>query len=127
MERRPRAPVLRSTAFWQPPAAKGRISSSTPSIENSFWYCLTSAFFGSIRISTSASIDSSSSVATTGRRPISSGIRPNLIGIFRLDHAEHFADGLLVVLALDLGAEADAALLGAVADDLSRPSKARRR
>ena len=46
---------------------------------NSFWYCLTSAFFGSVRICTSASSVSSPSVATTGRRPTSSGIRPNLI------------------------------------------------
>ena len=60
-------------------SADGRISSSTPSIVNSFWYCLTSAFFGSVRICTSASSVSSPSVATTGRRPTSSGIRPNLI------------------------------------------------
>ena len=30
--------------------APDRTSSSTPSIENSFWYCLMRAFFGSMRI-----------------------------------------------------------------------------
>ena len=52
--------------------------SFTPSISNSFWYCLTSAFLGSVRMRTSASSSSSSSVATTGRRPMNSGIMPNL-------------------------------------------------
>jgi methyl-accepting chemotaxis protein len=52
--------------------------SSTSSISNSLRYCLTSAFFGSVRILTSAATSSrSSSVAMTGRRPTNSGIRPN--------------------------------------------------
>ena len=46
---------------------------------NSRWYCLMSAFLGSVRIWISAPSSSSSSVATTGRRPTNSGIRPYLI------------------------------------------------
>ena len=60
-------------------ARRSRISSSTPSMRNIFWYCLISAFFGSTRIWISAASSSSSSVATTGSRPTNSGIRPNLI------------------------------------------------
>ena len=60
-------------------SAGSRISSSTPSMRNIFWYCLISAFFGSTRIWISAASSSSSSVATTGRRPTNSGISPNLI------------------------------------------------
>ena len=52
--------------------------SFTPSISKSFWYCFTSAFFGFVRMSTSASSLSSWSVASTGRRPMNSGMRPNL-------------------------------------------------
>ncbi len=49
---------------------------STCSHANSFWYCLTSAFFGSRRIRTRADSSSSSRTATTGRRPTNSGISP---------------------------------------------------
>mmetsp|Transcript_42319 Transcript_42319/g.99336 ORF Transcript_42319/g.99336 Transcript_42319/m.99336 type:complete len:220 (-) Transcript_42319:6516-7175(-) len=80
MERKPRAPVLRARALRAMAASAGlRISSSTPSISNSCWYCLTSAFLGSVRIWTSASSVNSPRVATTGRRPTSSGMRPNLM------------------------------------------------
>src|SRR5690606_517142 len=43
--------------------------------------------------------------------------------VFRFEIAQGFADVLPVVLALDLGAEADAALLRAVADDLVQTRK----
>ena len=52
--------------------------SFTPSISKSFWYCFTSAFFGFVRMSMSASSLSSCSVARTGKRPMNSGMRPNL-------------------------------------------------
>ena len=54
-------------------------SSSTPSISNSRVYCLTSAFFGSERILTNDSLSRFVTDATTGSRPMNSGIRPNLI------------------------------------------------
>ena len=80
IERRPRAPVLRASALRAMAlSAAGRISRSTPSICSSLVNCLTTAFFGSVRICTSASSLSSASEATTGMRPTSSGIRPNLI------------------------------------------------
>src|SRR6185312_6015352 len=74
------APVLRASALLAiARSASSRISSSTPSIRNILWYCLINAFFGSTSIWISAASSSSSSVATTGRRPTNSGIRPNLI------------------------------------------------
>src|SRR4030066_331986 len=54
-------------------------SSFTFSNSNSRWYCRTSAFFGFVRIWTSASSSSSCSVAITGRRPTNSEMRPNRI------------------------------------------------
>ena len=49
--RRPRAPVPRRIA-WSAMASRASSvnSSSTPSSSNIRWYCLTSAFFGSVRI-----------------------------------------------------------------------------
>ena len=78
--RNPRAPVLRSMAFLATARnASSRNISSTPSISKSLRYCFVSAFFGSIRICTRASSSSSSSVATTGKRPTNSGINPKRI------------------------------------------------
>ena len=53
--RSPRAPVPRTIA-WSAIAsmASSVNSSSTPSSSKSFWYCLTSALRGSVRIWTSA-------------------------------------------------------------------------
>ena len=79
IERNPRAPVFRSIAFFATATnASSRISSSTPSSSNNFPYCLLSAFFGCVRMVTSASSSSSSRMATTGKRPTNSGIRPYL-------------------------------------------------
>lgn len=49
----------------------------TPSISKSFLNCLIKAFFGSLSILINAVSFNSSSVATTGKRPTNSGIRPN--------------------------------------------------
>src|SRR6202790_1528488 len=77
IERRPRAPVLRSIALRATaPSASSANVSSIFSISNRRWYCFTSAFFGSVRIFFSEASSRSSSVATTGRRPTNSGIRP---------------------------------------------------
>jgi hypothetical protein len=54
-------------------------SSSTPSISNSLWYCFTRALRGSVRILTRASLSSEVTEATTGNRPMNSGISPNLM------------------------------------------------
>ncbi|MCY1174756.1 hypothetical protein D9M73_149680 [compost metagenome] len=79
IERRPRAPVLRSRARLATDfRASERNSRSTPSISNNLAYCLVRAFFGSVRICINAASSSSSRVASTGRRPTNSGIRPNL-------------------------------------------------
>ena len=78
IERRPRAPVLRAIALVATECSASSVKVSfTPSMSNSRRYCLTSAFFGFVRISISAPSSRSSSVATTGRRPMNSGIRPN--------------------------------------------------
>src|SRR5438034_5920441 len=42
------------------------------------WYCLTSAFFGSVRIWTRSSFFSWCTAEITGRRPMNSGISPKL-------------------------------------------------
>ena len=77
MDLRPRAPVFRSIAFFATArSASGRTSSSTPSMSNNSLYCLTKAFFGSDKIWINASSSSSVRVATTGRRPTNSGIKP---------------------------------------------------
>ena len=78
IERRPRAPVRRAIARVATEFSASSVKESfTPSISNSRPYCLISAFFGLVRISISAPSSRSSSVATTGRRPMNSGIRPN--------------------------------------------------
>ena len=72
------APVSFSRAL---AAISPRASSSntrfTSSIARSFWYCLTMAFLGFLRISTSISFVSPWRVKITGRRPRNSGIIPN--------------------------------------------------
>src|SRR5580658_7723588 len=77
IERRPRAPVLRSIALqaMAPSASSAKVRSML-SISNSRWYCLTRAFFGSSRMRLSVGSSRSPRVATTGRRPTNSGIRP---------------------------------------------------
>ena len=78
IERRPRAPVLRSIARFAIALRASSVNlSSVSSSSNRRWYCFTSAFFGCVRIVTNASSSRSSSVAKTGRRPTNSGIRPN--------------------------------------------------
>ena len=62
--RRPRAPVPRTIARSAMASMASAVnSSSTPSSSKSFWYCLTSALRGSVRIWTSAS---RSSLSTRG-------------------------------------------------------------
>jgi hypothetical protein len=76
IERRPRAPVLRSMGLRaMAPSASSTSVRSIDSISNSRWYCFTSAFFGWVRISLSEGSSRSSSVAT--------GPRARLHGKFR--------------------------------------------
>ena len=79
MARRPRAPDFRAWAF----SAMRRIAVSvkrsfTFSNLRSFWYCLTRAFLGSVSTWMRSSTPSGSITATTGRRPMNSGMSPNL-------------------------------------------------
>src|SRR5262245_47649254 len=77
IERRPRAPVLRSMALRAiAPSASSASVRSIDSISNSRWYCFTSAFLGWVRMSLREGSSRSSSVATTGSRPTNSGIKP---------------------------------------------------
>jgi len=79
MARRPRAPVLLFMAM----SAISSIASSekvrsTSSIAKLALNCLVIAFFGSVRMRFKSSRVSSLSATVIGRRPISSGIMPNL-------------------------------------------------
>ncbi len=66
--RRPRAPVPRSIALSAIASMASSVnSSSTPSSSKSFWYCLTSALRGSVRIWTSASWSSLVTLAISGQ------------------------------------------------------------
>ena len=76
--RRPLAPVLRFSVV-SAIALNASLSNSslTPSNSSNFWYCLTIALFGSVRIRISASLSSISRETVTGSLPTSSGISPN--------------------------------------------------
>ncbi len=59
IDRKPRAPVLRLMArLAMAESASGVNVSLTPSISNRRWYCLTRAFFGSVRMMISAALRS---------------------------------------------------------------------
>ena len=75
--RNPRAPVPRFIACWaMATSASSVTTSSTPSISKNLAYCLTREFFGSVSTKTRSSTSRSSTVATTGSRPMNSGMRP---------------------------------------------------
>ena len=105
-----------------PRSASSISSRRTSSISNSRWYCLTSAFFGLVRMSTSASSSRSSRVATTGRRPTNSGIRPNFS---RSSGSRSFRISPVLRSSgpAHLGAEADRGALAALRDDLFQPGE----
>ena len=107
MARSPRAPVPRSMALSAMAAMASSVnSSSTPSSSKSFWYCLTSALRGSVRIWTSASWSSLLTLAISGSRPMNSGIRPNLVRSSGRTCGEQVV-GLPLLLAAHLGGEAE--------------------
>ena len=77
MARKARAPVLSSMALTAMARTASRVNRScTPSMANSFEYCLTMAFFVRSRMRTRSDSVSGSSTDTTGRRPTNSGIMP---------------------------------------------------
>ena len=77
IERRPRAPVSRSSAFSAiATSASSEKTSSIPSKQKKRWNCLTSALRGSVRIATRSSCVSWWTADITGRRPMNSGISP---------------------------------------------------
>ena len=116
IERRPRAPVLRSIACVAIADSASSVKVSlTSSISNRRWYCLTSAFFGSVRM-----LHQRRLVEIVERRDHRQtadefGDQAELQQILRLDLAEDVA-GAPVVRRVDLGAEADR----------GRPCRARR-
>src|SRR6516162_3291103 len=121
IERRPRAPVLRSMALRaMAPSASSASVRSIDSISNSRWYCFTSAFLGWVRMSLSEGSSRSWSVATTGSRPTNSGIRPYFNRSSGSTSREDFA-GLAVLRRQDLGAKANRGRSPARGDDLLEP------
>ena len=77
IERRPRAPVSRSSALSATEVSESsEKTSSMPSKEKKRWNCLTSALRGSVRIVMRSSRESWWTALMTGRRPMNSGISP---------------------------------------------------
>ncbi len=119
MARRPRAPDLRRSASRAIATSAPSVNlRCTPSISNSFWYCRVSAFFGSFRMRTRSCSSSSSSVAMTGRRPMNSGIRPNLSRSSVCTSCSRSRRRCARARGADLGAEADPLHADAPADDV---------
>ena len=123
IERSPRAPVLRGSPFGRSPCSASSVNSSrTSSISNSRWYCLTSAFFGLVRMSTSAVL-----VEIVERRDDRQAAdefrdQPEFQQILRLEVLQDLA-GLALVGPAHLGAEADRGALPALRDDLFEPGE----
>ncbi len=108
IERRPRAPVLRLIARLAMAVSASAVKVSfTPSISNSRWYCLTSAFFGSVRIVTSAASSRSVRGGDHGQTADEFGDQAELRQILGLELLEELAHAA-GIRVLDLGAEADA-------------------
>src|SRR4029453_17697827 len=77
--RSPRAPVARRIAWSAIASSEPSVnSSSTPSNSKNLWYWRTSAFFGLVRMSTSAGLSRLWTLVMTGSRPTNSGINPYL-------------------------------------------------
>ena len=77
MERRPRAPVSRSSALLAIACSESSANTrSTSSKLKKRLYWRTSAFLGSVRICTRSSRESWWTAEMTGRRPMNSGISP---------------------------------------------------
>jgi hypothetical protein len=80
--------------------------SFTRSISKSFWYCLTSAFFGWVRMVTRSSSVRSSRVASHREPADELRDHPELDQVLGLDEREQLAHAA-VVLGADVGAEAE--------------------
>ena len=109
--RSPRAPVLRSTARSAIASRASSLnSSSTPSISNMRWYCLTSAFFGSVRISIERVLVERRHRRDDGQAADELGDQAELVQVF----GQHLAEQVgVVALGVQRGAEADALLADA--------------
>ena len=78
IDRRPRAPVSRSSARSAMACSDSSLNtSSASSYEKNRRYCLVSALRGSVRMVTRSSRVSWCTPVTTGRRPMNSGMSPN--------------------------------------------------
>ena len=123
IERSPRAPVLRRIALWAIAFSASSFNSSrTSSISNSRWYCLTRAFFGLVRMSTSDRLVEI--VERRDDRQTADEFRDQaeLQQILGFEILEDLA-GLALVGPAHLGAEADRGALPALRDDLLEPGK----
>ena len=93
-------------------------------MRKNFWYCLTSAFFGSVRMLISVSTSSGSSVAHERQAADELGDHAELDQVFRLHLRQHFGRGRATVSAGDvLAVEADLPLAQALADDVFQPDE----
>src|SRR3954453_14004790 len=123
IERRPRAPVSRWSALSAIDQSASSVNTrSMSSYAKKRWYCLVSAFFGSVRICTRSSRFSWCTALRTGRRPMNSGISPEIEEILGHDLAEQLG-ALRVALRRDLTTEADGVLADALGDDLVEAGK----
>jgi hypothetical protein len=107
--------ISRSASSWK--------VSSTSSISNRRWYCLTSAFFGSVRIWISAVLVEVFERRQHRQTADEFGDEAELHQIFRLQFAQHFTDAAIFRRA-DRRPEADRGLFATGEMILSRPAKA---
>ena len=118
MARSPRAPVPRSSALSAMEAMASSVnSSSTPSSSKSFWYCLTRALRGSVRIWTRASLSSLLTLAISGQAADELGDQAEL-GEVLGTHQRHQVLGVALGLAAHLGGEAEGLLADPLLHDL---------
>ena len=79
IERNPRAPNLNSIALSTIKSnAAASNESLVPSISNKRKYCFTNAFLGSVKIRFKLFASKGSKYVKDGKRPINSGIKPNV-------------------------------------------------
>ena len=121
--RRPRAPVPRSMALSAMAAMASSVnSSSTPSSSKSFWYCLTSALRGSVRIWTSASVVELAD-ARDQREPADELGDQAELGEVLGAHLRHQVLGVALGLAAHLRGEAQRLLADPLLDDVLEPGE----
>ena len=121
IDRSARAPVPRSIAFCTTAFSAGSSNTrSTPSIRKSFSYCFTIAFFGSVRMFSSASSLSECSDGNQRQASDKLGDHAELDQILRLDQLQVLVR-MGVLLPLDVRPEPHRVLVDPPGDDLVEP------